>query len=259
MRDEDTTLVHGGLQRPVALEALWGDKTIPGDYRETSGSPDQVREEAPGDGPLGCGFLQRQRCGPPGSPRRSKRLHAKIGQLTVERDFLSKGLKPCGSCGAKALSPAVTESGASATALVFRLGRERGTWVNWPARVAALIAAELGVEGAVDQLTLHALQPQPRKMRRGDLVGRARLDKRQSSGRRQPLLLERFAYRVHSAIRCQPQPDRIRLRFGATRIARSRPRGICLDRIDRPIGSSWMRPALAALSTATWLTPRRLA
>jgi hypothetical protein len=36
---------------------------------------------------------------------------------------------------------------ARATALVFRLAREeRDTWVNWPARVAALMAAELGVE-----------------------------------------------------------------------------------------------------------------
>jgi hypothetical protein len=36
---------------------------------------------------------------------------------------------------------------ARATALVFRLAREeRDSWVNWPARVAALIAAELGVE-----------------------------------------------------------------------------------------------------------------
>jgi len=36
---------------------------------------------------------------------------------------------------------------ARATALVFRLAREeRDTWINWPARVAALMAAELGVE-----------------------------------------------------------------------------------------------------------------
>jgi hypothetical protein len=36
---------------------------------------------------------------------------------------------------------------ARATALVFRLAREeRDGWVNWPARVAALMAAELGVE-----------------------------------------------------------------------------------------------------------------
>jgi hypothetical protein len=34
-----------------------------------------------------------------------------------------------------------------ATALVFRLAREeRDTWINWPARVAALMAADLGVE-----------------------------------------------------------------------------------------------------------------
>jgi hypothetical protein len=36
---------------------------------------------------------------------------------------------------------------ARATALVFRLAREeRDTWINWPARVAALMAAELGAE-----------------------------------------------------------------------------------------------------------------
>jgi hypothetical protein len=43
---------------------------------------------------------------------------------------------------------------ARATALVFRLAREeRDAWLNWPARVAALIAAELGVEAhAVQKL-----------------------------------------------------------------------------------------------------------
>ena len=36
---------------------------------------------------------------------------------------------------------------ARATALVFRLAREeRDTWINWPARVAALMASELGLE-----------------------------------------------------------------------------------------------------------------
>lgn len=36
---------------------------------------------------------------------------------------------------------------ARATALVFRLAREeRDSWLNWPARIAALIAAELGVD-----------------------------------------------------------------------------------------------------------------
>jgi hypothetical protein len=35
----------------------------------------------------------------------------------------------------------------SAAALVFRLAREeRDAWINWPARVSALMAAELGVE-----------------------------------------------------------------------------------------------------------------
>ena len=44
-----------------------------------------------------------------------------------------------------------------ATALVFRLAREeRDAWVNWPARVAALMAAELGTETAVLQKVLEA-------------------------------------------------------------------------------------------------------
>lgn len=43
---------------------------------------------------------------------------------------------------------------AQAAALVFRLAREeRDSWLNWPARIAALIAADLGVEAhAVQKL-----------------------------------------------------------------------------------------------------------
>ena len=44
-----------------------------------------------------------------------------------------------------------------ATALVFRLAREeRDAWVNWPARVVALMAAELGTETAATQKVLEA-------------------------------------------------------------------------------------------------------
>ena len=46
---------------------------------------------------------------------------------------------------------------ARATALVFRLAREeRDAWLNWPARVAALMAAELGVEAHPMQKALEA-------------------------------------------------------------------------------------------------------
>lgn len=42
-----------------------------------------------------------------------------------------------------------------ATALVFRLAREeRDTWINWPARVAALMASELSVEAHAMQKAL---------------------------------------------------------------------------------------------------------
>lgn len=44
---------------------------------------------------------------------------------------------------------------ARATALVFRLAREeRDAWANWPARVAALMAAEFGVEAHAMQKSL---------------------------------------------------------------------------------------------------------
>jgi hypothetical protein len=44
-----------------------------------------------------------------------------------------------------------------AEALVFRLAREtRDAWVNWPARAAALIAAELGTDPATMQKVLEA-------------------------------------------------------------------------------------------------------
>ena len=46
---------------------------------------------------------------------------------------------------------------ARAEALVFRLAREtRDAWVNWPARAAALIAAEVGIEPATMQKVLEA-------------------------------------------------------------------------------------------------------
>lgn len=44
---------------------------------------------------------------------------------------------------------------ARATALVFRLAREeRDAWANWPARIAALMAAELGLEAHAMQKVL---------------------------------------------------------------------------------------------------------
>ena len=46
---------------------------------------------------------------------------------------------------------------ARAEALVFRLAREtRDAWVHWPARAAALIAAELGADPATMQKVLEA-------------------------------------------------------------------------------------------------------
>jgi hypothetical protein len=47
---------------------------------------------------------------------------------------------------------------AKATALVFRLAREeRDAWINWPARIAALMAAELAASAA-DGIGAHQMQ-----------------------------------------------------------------------------------------------------
>jgi hypothetical protein len=46
---------------------------------------------------------------------------------------------------------------ARATSLVFRLAREeRDSWLNWPARVAALMASELGVDAHAMQKVIDA-------------------------------------------------------------------------------------------------------
>jgi hypothetical protein len=59
---------------------------------------------------------------------------------------------------------------ARATALVFRLAREeRDSWLNWPARVAALIAADLGVDA-------HAVQKIVEAHVRGHLAELAEFD-----------------------------------------------------------------------------------
>lgn len=50
---------------------------------------------------------------------------------------------------------------AKATALVFRLAREeRDAWINWPARTAALMAAELSSTGGEQPATIGAHQMQ---------------------------------------------------------------------------------------------------
>lgn len=62
---------------------------------------------------------------------------------------------------------------ARAEALVFRLAREtRDTWLNWPARAAALIAAELSIDPAAMQKVLEAHV----RAHLGELGQRDRLD-----------------------------------------------------------------------------------
>jgi transposase-like protein len=78
----------------VALEALRGDRTIQEIAAKHQVHPNQVsawkRQALDG---LGAVFSNGSDAVLRDHEAEIDRLHAKIGQLTVERDFLSKGLK----------------------------------------------------------------------------------------------------------------------------------------------------------------------
>jgi len=78
----------------VALEALRGDRTVQEIAAKHAVHPNQVsawkRQALDG---LGAVFSNGADTARRDHEAEIERLHAKIGQLTVERDFLSKGLK----------------------------------------------------------------------------------------------------------------------------------------------------------------------
>ena len=78
----------------VALEALRGDKTIQEISAKHKVHPNQVstwkRQAVDGLGVVFSNGVDRTRRDHESEVRN---LHAKIGELTVERDFLSRGLK----------------------------------------------------------------------------------------------------------------------------------------------------------------------
>jgi transposase-like protein len=78
----------------VALEALRGDKTIQEIAAKHQVHPNQVSawKRQAMDG-LDAVFSNGAEADRRDHEAEVERLHAKIGQLTVERDFLSKGLK----------------------------------------------------------------------------------------------------------------------------------------------------------------------
>jgi transposase len=78
----------------VALEALKGDKTVQEIASKHQVHPNQVSawKKQAIDG-LGAVFANGADKAQDDHEAQVERLHAKIGQLTVERDFLAKGLK----------------------------------------------------------------------------------------------------------------------------------------------------------------------
>ena len=84
----------GDFKARVALEALRGDKTIQEIAAKHKVHPNQVsswkRQAIDGLGAVFSNGADRER---QDGETEVRDLHAKIGQLTVERDFLSGGLK----------------------------------------------------------------------------------------------------------------------------------------------------------------------
>jgi transposase-like protein len=84
----------GEFKARIALEALRGDKTVQEIASKHKVHPNQVsawkRQAIDGLGEVFSNGLDRER-----QDRESevRELHAKIGQLMVERDFLAGGLK----------------------------------------------------------------------------------------------------------------------------------------------------------------------
>ena len=84
----------GDFKAKVALEALRGDRTIQEISARHKVHPNQVstwkRQAMEGLGAMFSNGAGKARMG---HDDEVHDLHAKIGQLTVERDFLAKGLK----------------------------------------------------------------------------------------------------------------------------------------------------------------------
>lgn len=81
----------------VALEAIKGEQTIAALACHYCVHPGQINQwkKALLEGAPDV-FERGRKSAPEVNPEQIKDLHAKIGELTVERDFLSKKLKPWG-------------------------------------------------------------------------------------------------------------------------------------------------------------------
>ena len=125
-----------GSLDPVKVDAQWDEQTDP------ARRPEAPKDEpAQADETLATGEPAPQVTGATFTQARTAHEIAKAQRARIEVQRLREEVV----------------DRAHATAQVFRLARrERDAWVNWPARIAALMAAELGVESHAMQKVLEA-------------------------------------------------------------------------------------------------------
>ena len=136
-----------GTLDPAKADAQWDARTDPARRPEPpEDEPEQADETPPTEPP-------REERAPAAAEPAAQGTGASFTQARTEHE-IAKAQRA--RIEVQRLREEVVDRG-HATSEVFRLARrERDAWVNWPARVAALMAAELGVEAHAMQKVLEA-------------------------------------------------------------------------------------------------------
>ncbi len=139
-----------GSLDPAKVDAQWDDQTDPA---RAPARPEQTEETAPAETRSEEAYEAGASVDPRAAAEPTTQGAASFTQARTAHE-IAKAQRA--RIQVQRLREEVVDR-ARATTEVFRLARrERDAWVNWPARVAALMAAELGVEPHAMQKVLEA-------------------------------------------------------------------------------------------------------